>query len=102
MQKHLDFINKHYKGIYLTVEDKHGPLADGIYEKMEWFLPPDIYLPRTDGTVATPMLRVYLRKKYEDDPFDVNEDGFIVVEADPLTISLVLLDKQGNRIERAK
>ena len=33
MQKHLDFINKHYKGIYMTVEDKHGPLADGIYEK---------------------------------------------------------------------
>ena len=21
MQKHLDFINKHYKGIYMTVED---------------------------------------------------------------------------------
>ena len=102
MQKTLDFINKQRKGLYMTVEDKNGPLADGIYEKMEWFLPADIYLPREDGTCTTPMLRVHLKKKYEDDPYEVNEDGFIVVEADPLTISLVLLDKQGNRMERAK
>lgn len=99
MQKTLDFINKQHKGLYMTVEDKNGPLADGIYEKMEWFLPADIYLPRTDGTCATPMLRVYLRKKYEDDPYEVNEDGFIVVEADPMTLRLVSLDNQGNRIE---
>ena len=43
--------------------------------------------------------RVYLRKKYEDDPYEVNEDGFIVVEADPMTLRLVSLDNQGNRIE---
>ena len=99
MQKTLDFINKQHKGLYMTVEDKHGPLADGIYEKMEWFLPSNIYTSSDGLNGATPMLRVYLRKKHEDDPYDVNEDGFIVVEADPMTIRLVSLDNQGNRIE---
>lgn len=96
MQKTLDFINRQRKGLYMTVEDKNGPLADGIYEKMEWFLPANIYYPNSG---ATPMLRVYLKKKYEDDPYEVNEDGFIVVEADPMSLRLVSLDNQGNRIE---
>ena len=43
MQKTLDFINKQRKGLYMTVEDKTGPLADGIYEKMEWFDVDDDY-----------------------------------------------------------
>lgn len=98
MQKTIDLINKRNKGLYMTVEDKNGPLADGIYEKMEWFLPADIYSHSEGETDATPLLRVYLRKKYEDDPYDVNEDGFIVVEADPITLHLVSLDNQGNRI----
>lgn len=93
MQKTLEFINRQRKGQYMTLEDKRGPIVDGIYDHMEWFLPANIYVPNSG---ATPMLRCYLRRKYEDDPYEVNDDGFIVVEADPMTLRIIRLDDNGN------
>jgi len=93
MQRHLDLINKQWKGLYVTTESgvEH---ADGIYDHMEWFIPENIY---SDPNVI-PKLKCFLIPKYEEDKelYGVDENGFIVRIYDVDTFKIMLLDEFGN------
>ena len=43
MKKMIESINHHWKNTYVSVEDKDGEKARGIFEHLEWYIQPDYY-----------------------------------------------------------
>lgn len=91
MNKHLEIINKTWKGLYVTTQSKTEN-ADGIFDHLEWLIPEDIY----NGGVMK--VKCFLLPKYEEDKeiFGVDENGYIVRVYNVDTFNIAELDEQGN------
>ena len=93
MLKTLEIINRQFKGVYVTIEDRVGNVAEGIFEKFEWEVPADIY---TGGDIK---LRCFLTPKFPEDVelYGVNDEGFIEKIFDINSVLITPLDENGNK-----
>ena len=98
MKKMIESINNHWKNTYVSVEDKDGEKARGIFEHLEWYIQPDYYTK--DNNI--PLLKCFIIPKTnkEKEEYPVSDAGTYVCVLDTMSMRLVPLDENGNTIKR--
>ena len=98
MKKMIESINHHWKNTYVSVEDKDGEKARGIFEHLEWYIQPDYYIK--DNNI--PLLKCFIIPKTnkEKEEYPVSDAGTYVCVLDTMSMRIVPLDENGNTIKR--
>lgn len=94
----IEAINNHWKNTYVSVKDKDGERARGIFEHLDWYIQEDYYTKENN----IPMLKCFIIPKTDEEKelYPESDDGTYMCILDTMTMSLCPLDNNGNIIQR--